>query len=96
MHIFSICLIQESFVSLQGLLFSCKYKVLLQPVSKKSHPPSERTSFFTPSCASIQAKSPKPITCPGEKGDTTVTQMVLFMDFCTRGRFSRFYLLLSI
>uniref|UniRef100_A0A8C4GIS4 Anosmin 1a n=1 Tax=Dicentrarchus labrax TaxID=13489 RepID=A0A8C4GIS4_DICLA len=57
----------ESFVSLQGLLFSCKYKVLLQPVSKKSHPLAESTSFFTPSCATIQAKSPKPITCPGEK-----------------------------
>ncbi|XP_037618185.1 anosmin-1a [Sebastes umbrosus] len=58
---------QESFVSLQGLLFSCKYKVLLQPVSRKSHPLlSESTSFFTPSCATIQAKSPKPITCSGE------------------------------
>ncbi|XP_019128685.2 anosmin-1a isoform X1 [Larimichthys crocea] len=58
---------QENFVSLQGLLFSCKYKVILQPVSKKSHPLAESTSFFTPSCASIQAKSPKPITCPGDK-----------------------------
>ncbi|XP_070712054.1 anosmin-1a [Pempheris klunzingeri] len=57
---------QESFVSLHGLLFSCKYKVLLQPVSKKSRPPAESTSFFTPSCATIQAKSLKPITCPGE------------------------------
>ncbi|XP_059184244.1 anosmin-1a isoform X2 [Centropristis striata] len=57
---------QESFVSLQGLLFSCKYRVLLQPVSKKSRPLSESTSFFTPSCATIQAKSPKPITCPGK------------------------------
>ncbi|XP_044201353.1 anosmin-1a isoform X1 [Thunnus albacares] len=61
---------QESFVSLQGLLFSCKYKVLLQPVSKKSRPLAESTSFFTPSCAAIQAKSLKPITCPG---DTAVT-----------------------
>ncbi|KAG8004700.1 Anosmin-1 [Nibea albiflora] len=58
---------QESFVSLQGLLFSCKYKVVLQPVSKRSRPPAESTSFFTPSCASIQAKSPKPVTCPGDK-----------------------------
>ncbi|XP_075868521.1 anosmin-1a [Nelusetta ayraudi] len=58
---------QESFVSLRGLLFSCKYKVLLQPVSKKTHPPMQSTSFFTPSCATIQAKSPKPIICPGEK-----------------------------
>ncbi|XP_031153643.1 anosmin-1a isoform X1 [Sander lucioperca] len=57
---------RESFVSLRRLLFSCKYKVILQPVGKKSHLPSESTSFFTPSCATIQAKSPKPITCPGE------------------------------
>ncbi|KAM9334048.1 anosmin-1a [Symphorus nematophorus] len=58
---------QESFISLQGLLFSCKYKVLLQLVSKKSRPLAESTTFFTPSCATIQAKSPKPITCPGDK-----------------------------
>ncbi|XP_071321011.1 anosmin-1a isoform X1 [Trachinotus anak] len=57
---------QESFVSLQGLLFACKYKVLLQPVSKRSRPLAESTSFFTPSCATIQAKSPKSIPCPGE------------------------------
>ncbi|KAF3857292.1 hypothetical protein F7725_009151 [Dissostichus mawsoni] len=56
----------HSFVSLQGLLFSCKYKVILQPVSQKSQILSESTSFFTPSCASIQAKSPKPISCPGD------------------------------
>uniref|UniRef100_A0A667X3R8 Anosmin 1a n=1 Tax=Myripristis murdjan TaxID=586833 RepID=A0A667X3R8_9TELE len=57
---------QESFASLQGLLFSCKYKVLLQPISRKSRPAAESTSFFTPSCAAIQAKSLKPITCAGE------------------------------
>ncbi|XP_069573291.1 anosmin-1a [Brachyistius frenatus] len=61
---------QENFISLQDLLFSCKYKVLLQPVSKKSRPPAESTSFLTPSCAAIQAKSPKPITCPGETAVT--------------------------
>uniref|UniRef100_A0A7N8XX08 Anosmin 1 n=1 Tax=Mastacembelus armatus TaxID=205130 RepID=A0A7N8XX08_9TELE len=57
---------KESFVSLQGLLFSCKYRVLLQPISKKSRPLAERTTFFTPSCATIQSKSPKPIPCSGE------------------------------
>ncbi|XP_056884134.1 anosmin-1a isoform X1 [Takifugu flavidus] len=61
---------QESFVILQGLLFSCKYKVLLQPVSKRSHSTSQSTSFFTPSCLTIQDKSPKPITCPGEKAES--------------------------
>ncbi|KAA8579665.1 hypothetical protein FQN60_006758 [Etheostoma spectabile] len=53
---------QESFVSLQRLLFSCKYKVVVQPVGKKTPLWSESTSFFTPSCASVQAKSPKAIT----------------------------------
>ncbi|CAI5637702.1 unnamed protein product [Oreochromis niloticus] len=57
---------KESFISLQGLLFSCKYKVLLQPVSKTSHPLAESTSFHTPSCATIQAKSPTPVNCPRE------------------------------
>ncbi|KAG7236073.1 hypothetical protein INR49_001352 [Caranx melampygus] len=58
--------LRGSFVSLQGLLFACKYKVLLQPISKKGRPLAESTSFFTPSCAAIQAKSPKSISCPGE------------------------------
>ncbi|KAF0045696.1 hypothetical protein F2P81_002225 [Scophthalmus maximus] len=57
---------QESFVGLQGLLFACKYKVLLQPVSKKSRPLAESASFFTPSCAAIQAQSPNSVSCPGE------------------------------
>ncbi|XP_055370270.1 anosmin-1a isoform X2 [Betta splendens] len=56
---------QENFVSLRGLLFSCKYKVLLQPISRKTRPPAESAAFLTPSCASIQAKDPKPIACPG-------------------------------
>ncbi|KAK2880219.1 hypothetical protein Q8A73_022917 [Channa argus] len=65
---------QENFVSLQGLLFSCKYKVLLQPISKNTHPPAECISFFTPSCATIQAKNPNPIRCPEE---TLPTQKVM-------------------
>ncbi|XP_056157053.1 anosmin-1a [Lampris incognitus] len=59
---------QESFASLQGLLFSCKYKVLLQPISTRGHPPAESASFSTPSCATIQAKSPKPIACSTGEG----------------------------
>ncbi|XP_068164984.1 anosmin-1a [Antennarius striatus] len=65
---------QENFVSLQGLMFSCRYRVLLQPVSKKSRPPTETTSFSTPPCEAIQAKSPRPLTCPG---DTDPPQKVL-------------------
>uniref|UniRef100_A0A3Q2WAJ6 Anosmin 1a n=1 Tax=Haplochromis burtoni TaxID=8153 RepID=A0A3Q2WAJ6_HAPBU len=60
---------KESFISLQGLLFSCKYKVLLQPVSKTSHPLAESTSFHTPPCTTIQAKSPTPVNCPRETGE---------------------------
>ncbi|KAM3838350.1 anosmin-1-like, partial [Diretmus argenteus] len=58
---------QESFASLQGLLFSCKYQVVLQPIGRKNQRPlAESISFFTPSCAAIQAKALKPITCSGE------------------------------
>nr|XP_019959396.1 PREDICTED: anosmin-1 [Paralichthys olivaceus] len=65
---------RDNFVGLQGLLFACKYKVLLQPVSQKSRPLAESTSFFTPSCSTIQAKSPGSISCPGE---TSSPQKVL-------------------
>ncbi|XP_068506085.1 anosmin-1-like [Syngnathus scovelli] len=58
---------QETFASLQGLLFSCKYKVLLQPVSRTSRPLSRSICFRTPSCSAIQAKSPKPMACNGER-----------------------------
>ncbi|KAM8873055.1 anosmin-1a [Synchiropus picturatus] len=57
---------QESFISLEGLLFSCKYKVLLLPVSKKSRPLAESVTFYTPTCAAVQAKSPSPVNCLGE------------------------------
>ncbi|XP_043966440.1 anosmin-1-like [Gambusia affinis] len=60
---------RKNFVSLQGLLFSCKYKVVLQPVSSKSRLPAESSSFLTPSCSGIQAKSPKLIHCPGETAE---------------------------
>nr|XP_061802806.1 anosmin-1-like [Nerophis lumbriciformis] len=54
---------QETFTCLQGLLFSCKYKVLLQPVSRTNRPPAKSICFTTPSCSAVQAKSPKPIGC---------------------------------
>ncbi|XP_074520284.1 anosmin-1a [Halichoeres trimaculatus] len=68
---------RETFVSLPGLLFSCKYKVLLQPLSKKTRPPAESAVFFTPSCATIQAKSPKPITCHRGGGGVPPQQILL-------------------
>ncbi|KAL6481675.1 hypothetical protein MHYP_G00097550 [Metynnis hypsauchen] len=57
---------QENYASLPGLQFSCKYKVIIQPAGSKGRVQAESTTFFTPSCASIQGKSPKPILCPGE------------------------------
>ncbi|XP_029942125.1 anosmin-1-like [Salarias fasciatus] len=57
---------KESFLHLQDLLFSCQYRVILLPLSQKTRPAAESASFFTPSCLSIRAKSPKPIVCPGE------------------------------
>ncbi|KAL1021841.1 hypothetical protein UPYG_G00018750 [Umbra pygmaea] len=59
---------QEGFASLPGLLFSCKYRVNLQPLGTKGRAQAETTFFFTPSCATIRAKSPKPIACPGQEG----------------------------
>ncbi|XP_028972323.1 anosmin-1a isoform X2 [Esox lucius] len=59
---------QEGFASLPGLLFSCKYRVNLQPLGTRGRFPAETTFFFTPSCATIRAKSPKHITCPGQEG----------------------------
>ncbi|KAM6894076.1 steryl-sulfatase [Xenentodon cancila] len=63
----------ETSVSLRGLLYSCKYKVLWQPVGKKTRLLAESISFLTPSCATIQAKSPKPIICPGEPATSPET-----------------------
>ncbi|XP_073765645.1 anosmin-1a isoform X1 [Danio rerio] len=54
---------QENFASLPGLQFSCKYKVIIQPVGLKGRAQVESTTFYTPSCATIQSKSPKPIPC---------------------------------
>ncbi|XP_061908152.1 anosmin-1a isoform X2 [Entelurus aequoreus] len=56
---------QGTFFNMQDLLFSCKYKVLLQPISRTSHQPAKSISFITPSCVAIQAKSSKLIACHG-------------------------------
>ncbi|XP_051560543.1 anosmin-1-like [Myxocyprinus asiaticus] len=54
---------QANFASLPGLQFSCKYKVIIQPVGSKGRAQAESTTFFTPSCATIQSKSAKLIPC---------------------------------
>ncbi|XP_060716861.1 anosmin-1a [Tachysurus vachellii] len=57
---------QENYASLPSLQFSCKYKVIIQAVGSKSRAQAEITTFSTPPCASIQGKSTKPISCPGD------------------------------
>ncbi|XP_055022091.1 anosmin-1a [Boleophthalmus pectinirostris] len=73
---------EESFVSLSGLLFSCKYRVVLQKVQTKTGSKSkpeieswsgskseyETRTFLTPSCSVVQAKSVKPIDCTEQTG----------------------------
>ncbi|KAJ8003593.1 hypothetical protein DPEC_G00149950 [Dallia pectoralis] len=67
---------QEGFANLPGLLFSCKYRVNLQPLGTRGRVHAETTFFFTPSCATIRAKSPKHIACPGQEGTPPSTPKV--------------------
>ncbi|KAK0136141.1 Anosmin-1 [Merluccius polli] len=69
----------ESSASLQGLRFSCRYEVLLQPLGGgggsggggEALRPAEGTSFSTPACAALQAKSAEPIGCAaGDEGES--------------------------
>ncbi|XP_030634814.1 anosmin-1a [Chanos chanos] len=57
---------QENYASLSALQFSCKYKVVIQPVGVKGQVQAESTTFYTPSCATIRSKSSKPMVCPGD------------------------------
>ncbi|XP_052422352.1 anosmin-1 [Carassius gibelio] len=59
-------LTQENFINLPGLLFSCKYRVTVHTLSAKRRSKDESVSFLTPSCATLQSKSTKPIACPGD------------------------------
>uniref|UniRef100_A0A8C2CI69 Anosmin 1 n=1 Tax=Cyprinus carpio TaxID=7962 RepID=A0A8C2CI69_CYPCA len=59
-------LTQENFINLPGLLFSCKYRVTVHTLSAKRRSKDESISFLTPSCATLQSKSVKPIACPGD------------------------------
>uniref|UniRef100_A0A672RR50 Anosmin 1 n=1 Tax=Sinocyclocheilus grahami TaxID=75366 RepID=A0A672RR50_SINGR len=59
-------LTQENFINLPGLLFSCKYRVTVHVLSAKRRSKDESISFLTPSCATLQSKSVKPIACPGD------------------------------
>ncbi|XP_026888631.2 anosmin-1 [Electrophorus electricus] len=57
---------QENFINLPGLLFSCKYRVSVYTLKAKRRTEEESATFITPSCAMLQSKSRKPITCAGE------------------------------
>ncbi|XP_076858111.1 anosmin-1 [Brachyhypopomus gauderio] len=57
---------QENFINLPGLLFSCKYRVSVYTLKAKRRSEEESATFITPSCATLQSKSRKPITCAGE------------------------------
>ncbi|RXM32715.1 Anosmin-1 [Acipenser ruthenus] len=66
---------QENYIHLQGLLFSCKYRVTVQAMKSKGRSKAETTSFTTPPCSVLKGKSYKHINCPGET--VTVLQKVL-------------------
>ncbi|XP_063068879.1 anosmin-1-like [Engraulis encrasicolus] len=62
---------EENFATLPNLLFSCKYVVSVQPSlgvkgALAPRAQAETTSFYTPSCATLRAKSSKHIACPGD------------------------------
>ncbi|KAK1167830.1 anosmin-1-like [Acipenser oxyrinchus oxyrinchus] len=66
---------QENYINLQGLLFSCKYRVTVQAMKSKGRSKAETTSFTTPPCSVLKGKSYKHINCPVEA--VTVLQKVL-------------------
>ncbi|MGH0157365.1 UNVERIFIED_CONTAM: hypothetical protein FKN15_045203, partial [Acipenser sinensis] len=66
---------QENYIHLQGLLFSCKYRVTVQAMKSKGRSKAETTSFTTPPCSVLKGKSYKHINCPIDA--VTVLQKVL-------------------
>ncbi|XP_039599515.1 anosmin-1 isoform X1 [Polypterus senegalus] len=57
---------QENYINLQGLLFSCKYKVTVQGIKAKGRSKAETMSFTTPPCSALKGKNLKHINCPME------------------------------
>ncbi|KAG9328485.1 hypothetical protein JZ751_013556 [Albula glossodonta] len=55
---------QDNYINLPGLLFSCKYRVTVQLVRSGGKTVSESTTFMTPPCSSLRAKTRKHIRCP--------------------------------
>ncbi|KAJ8407090.1 hypothetical protein AAFF_G00287660 [Aldrovandia affinis] len=60
---------QENYINLPGLLFSCKYKVTVRASrSGGGGSKAESTTFLTPACSTLRAKSPRHVRCPEEEG----------------------------
>nr|XP_015216972.1 PREDICTED: anosmin-1 [Lepisosteus oculatus] len=57
---------QENYIHLQGLLFSCKYKVTVHAMKLKGRSKAETTSFSTPSCSALKGKNHKHFSCPSD------------------------------
>ncbi|KAM6151446.1 anosmin-1 [Rhynchocyon petersi] len=62
----------ENYIILQDLSFSCKYKVLVQPIQPTGPAKVETIFFTTPPCSALKRKGRKHASCPGEAGHTVV------------------------
>ncbi|KAM9576251.1 anosmin-1-like [Trichechus inunguis] len=60
--------IPENYIILQDLSFSCKYKVMVQPIRPKGPVKAETAFFTTPPCSALKWKSHKHASCPDEAG----------------------------
>lgn len=66
--IFLFFLLQENYIILKDLSFSCKYKVTVLPAKSKGRFKAESTFFVTPPCSAFKEKKHKHINCPAEGG----------------------------
>ncbi|PIO40983.1 hypothetical protein AB205_0168530 [Aquarana catesbeiana] len=55
-------------IILPALMFSCKYKVTVQPARSKGHLKAESIFFTTPPCSALKGKNHKHINCPTNGG----------------------------
>ncbi|XP_053313377.1 anosmin-1 [Spea bombifrons] len=59
---------QDHHIILPALMFSCKYKVTIQPARSKGHVKAESIFFTTPPCSALKGKNHKHINCPTDGG----------------------------
>lgn len=60
-------LTHENYIILQGLTFSCQYKVTVQPAKSKGQLKAESIYFTTPACSALKGKHHKHFSCPPEE-----------------------------